>query len=171
MYGENLDRLLCKVAIGYNRAFEKLYLQTKRGVFAFLYTYLHNYADTEDVMQTVYLKIKKGVSSYKKGTNARAWILQIAKNSALNELKKHREQVNFDSLENHSVETFENLGEVTDVMQKVLTEEEQRIITLHVLWGYKHRELALMLDVPTGTITSKYKRAVEKLKKHLKEVD
>ena len=53
-----IDKLLQKTAKGDNAAFERLYEKTKRGVFAFLYTYLQNYADTEDAMQTVYLKIK-----------------------------------------------------------------------------------------------------------------
>ena len=52
--------------------FEQLYECTKRGVFAFLYTYLHNYADTEDAMQTVYLKVKTYAPSYRQGANGRA---------------------------------------------------------------------------------------------------
>lgn len=60
---------------------------------------------------------------------------------------------------------------VTDVMQRVLSLEEQRIVTLHVLWDYKHREIGQALDMPTGTVTSKYKRAIEKLRNVLKEVD
>ena len=51
-----IDRLLLLIANGDNKAFEKLYDGTKRGVFSFLFTYFHNYADTEDAMQTVYLK-------------------------------------------------------------------------------------------------------------------
>ena len=42
-----------------------------------------------------------------------------------------------------------------------LDEEEQRIVTLHVLWGYKHREIADIIGSPTGTVTSKYKRAIK----------
>ena len=58
-----------------------------------------------------------------------------------------------------------------EIVKKVicLSEEEQRIVTLHVQWGYKHRELAQILGCPTGTVTSKYKRAIEKLRKALKE--
>jgi RNA polymerase sigma-70 factor (ECF subfamily) len=54
-------------------------------------------------------------------------------------------------------------------MDRALTDEEQRIIILHVLWGYKHREIGKILDCPTGTVTSKYKRAIEKMRKALKE--
>ena len=58
---------------------------------------------------------------------------------------------------------------VTEVMRRILSQEEQQIVTLHVLWNYKHREIAETLGCPVGTVTSKYKRAVAKLKKELKE--
>ena len=165
-----VNALLLRTANGDNVAFEKLYALTKKGVFSFLHTYLHNYADTEDAMQTVYLKIKKGISSSQAGTNGSAWILQIAKNHALNELKKRRQTVELDegTVAIEMPVPSDNSG-VMGVMQRVLSEEEQRIVTLHVQWGYKHRELAQILGCPTGTVTSKYKRAIEKLRKALKE--
>lgn len=171
MKGAEIDKLLQKTALGDNEAFELLYARTKRGVFSFLHSYFHNYADTEDAMQTVYLKIKVGIDSYRLGTNGRAWILQIAKNHALNELKKRRQTVDLESLETPPFAEQPCLGEsgVEEVMQRVLSIEERRIIILHVLWGYKHREIAQMQNCATGTITSKYKRAIEKLKRALKE--
>lgn len=170
MNRKELDNLLLRIAKGDNAAFEKLYVSTNKGVFAFLRTYLHNDADVEDAMQTVYLKIKTGILSYRVGTNGSAWILQIAKNHALNELKKRKNVVSLQDVE-YTLSTDEPhvpFG-ITDVMERVLTEEEQRIITMHVLWRYKHREIAQTLEKPTGTITSTYKRAIEKLKKALKE--
>ncbi len=166
-----IDGLLRRVANGDNVAFGELYEKTKRGVFAFLHTYLQNYADTEDAMQTVYLKVKQGIWSYKVGTNGRAWLLQIAKNHALNELKKRKDTLSLDGIE--VVDRVHGYAEhgVMAVMDEVLSEEEKRIVTLHVLWKYKHREIAQILDCPTGTVTSKYKRAIEKLQKKLKEAD
>ena len=58
---------------------------------------------------------------------------------------------------------------ITELMKKVLTEEERRIVTLHVLWGYRHREIADILGCPVGTVTAKYNRSVHKLKRSLKE--
>ncbi len=164
-----IDKLLIKVSQGDNAAFEELYLNTKRGVFAFLYSYFKNFADAEDAMQTVYLKIKLNIAQYTHGTNGRAWILQIAKNQALNEINKMRRVDYTDEL--CVPEAMQTPFEITSVMGSVLTEEEQRIVTLHVLWGYRHREIAGQLKCPVGTVTSKYKRSIAKLKKALKEVD
>ena len=167
-----LDGLLRLMAMGDNNAFAELYTHTKRGVYAFLYTYFHNAADTEDAMQNVYLKIKTSIASYRVGTNAKAWILQIAKNHALNELRRSKTETVSDELVSANMRGEVTVSEgVTELMQKVLSEEEQRIVTLHVLWKYKHREIALMLGFPLGSVTSKYKRAIAKLKEALKQVD
>jgi len=164
-----IDNLLYKISNGDNSAFEELYLKTRKGVFAFLYTYFQNYHDAEDAMQNAYLKLKRSIHTYKHGTNGTAWILQIAKSYALTELKKNKSVVALESVPEASCELEYN--SVIDVMKRVLSQEEERIVTLHVLWEYKHREIGEALGLPTGTVTSKYKRAIEKLKNSLKEVD
>ena len=169
MKGKELDKLLVRIAAGDNAAFEELYVRTKRGVYSFLYTYFHNAADTEDAMQSAYLNIKRGIHTYRPGSNASAWILQIAKNLALNEIKKKSREVPTDEIDLGATINEGGRYEITDLMQRVLTEEEQHIVTLHVVWNYKHREIAEMLGVPTGTVTSKYKRSIEKLKNAFKE--
>jgi RNA polymerase sigma-70 factor (ECF subfamily) len=87
--------------------------------------------------------------------------------TALTLLKQNKRQEEY-------VETRSNEysfgGEITDIIERVLSEDEKKILILHVLWGYKHREIAQELSCPTGTVTSKYKRAIEKLRKELEEV-
>ena len=168
MSGAEIGNLLVLTASGDTDAFSQLYKKTARGVYAFIYTYLKNSADTEDAMQTVYLKVAKSANTFKKGTNGRAWILQIAKNHALNLIKKRNRETGLEDLDLPS--TKEHNGVVMDAMARVLSEEEQRLVVMHVLWGYKHREIAKIIDCPVGTITSKYKRAMEKLRKALKEI-
>lgn len=170
MSTKEINALLIRIAEGDNKAFEEFYARTKNGVYAFLRSYFYNHADAEDAMQTVYLKVKRGISSYRPDTNGRAWLLTIAKNQALTDLKKMQREVPTDEIEPLADTSLSN-GVVTDAMARVLTAEERRIIVLHVLWKYKHREIAKMLNCPTGTVTSKYKRALAKLKKYLKECD
>lgn len=174
MRKREIDLMLEKVSKGNNDAFEKLYVETRRGVYAFIFSYLHNAMDTEDVMQTVYLKIKNSISTYKVGSNGLAWILEISKNTALNELRRRNrcESVDIENVMLKSDERYsysEDKESIMSAMKRTLSEEEQRIIILHVIWGYKHREIAEITESPTGTVTSKYKRAIAKLKSALKE--
>ena len=168
-----IDAMLTRIAAGDNEAFERLYIETKRGVYAFVYTYLGNRFDTEDALQNVYLKIKSNIRSYRPGTNGLAWILEIAKNTALNELRaeaSRRKQIYDSSGVADEVADRAALKDLlVTTMRETLDEEEQRIVVLHVVWGYRHREIADIIGCPTGTVTSKYKRAVDKLKEALKE--
>ncbi len=170
MSAKEMEALLQKIAGGDNTAFEEFYIRTRKGVYTFLRSYFSCHADAEDAMQSVYLKVKRGIATYRFGTNARAWLLQIAKNHALTELKKQKREVPTDEVERQAENSVSD-GVVTDAMQRVLTAEERRIVALHVLWKYKHREIAVALGCPTGTVTSKYKRALKKLKEYLKETE
>ncbi len=168
MSAKEMDALLRRIADGDNAAFEEFYVCTKNGVYAFLRAYFSNHADVEDCMQTVYLKVKRGISSYRFGTNPRAWLLQIAKNQALSDIEKRKREVPTEEIEIVApMPQTEN--SVTEAMEKILSAEERQIVVLHVLWKYKHKEIAAQLGCPTGTVTSKYKRAVAKLQKYLKE--
>lgn len=173
MKKREIDAALGMIAAGDNGAFERLYVETKGGVYAFLYSYFDNRADCEDAVQTVYLKIKTNISQYRVGTNGLAWILQIAKNTALSTL---RTEANARKAQGAaceaSYETSDNAmlkNSLMSAMKRALDEDEQRIIVLHTVWGYKHKEIAEMLGCPIGTVTSKYKRAVDKMKTALKE--
>lgn len=50
-------------------------------------------------------------------------------------------------------------------MDKVLGDEERQIVTLHVISGFKHREIAEMMGKPLGTVMWAYNNALAKLKR------
>lgn len=167
MREQRIDFLITEIAKNNSDAVAELFASIKNGVYAFLYPYFNNRADTEDCLQTTFLKICNSASCYQPHTNGRAWIFQIAKNTALDALRREKSTVNVDDLPEKGREMPQTF--VFDAMQRVLDVEENTIVVLHVLWGYRHREIAAMLNCPEGTVTSKYKRAVEKLKRELKE--
>ncbi len=164
-----IDRLLTAVAQGQSDALEQLYALTKNGVYAFIYPYFNNRANAEDCLHDVFIKVFERASGYQRGTNGRAWLLQIAKNTALDCLKKGRRVDYVDNFPDVAVSPPVDTP-VFDAINQALDEEERQIVIFHVLWGYKHREIAQRLGLPTGTVTSKYKRALQKLKRYIKEV-
>ena len=163
MEKKEIDRYLQRVATGDGAAFETLYEKMQRGVFAFAYTYLGNYADAEDAVQETFLTVKRKANLYRAGTDGRAWIFQIAKNYCLDELRKRK--LRLERGEEHFAEPYEEPRlPLLSEMVKELDDDEKEIVILHAVWDYKHREIAEMLEIPLGTVTWKYKRAIEKLK-------
>lgn len=168
MNKQGLDALMTDVSKGDNDAFARLYEETRKGVFAFAYSYLRSAADAEDVTQEVFLAVKRKAYLYKPGTDVRAWIFQIAKNLSLDELRKRKRRGG--SLEDVKREpAAEPRLPALDLMTRVLDETEREIVLLHAVWNYKHREIAEMKGLPLGTVTWKYKAATEKLKKDWEE--
>ena len=53
--------------------------------------------------------------------------------------------------------------------EKILKEEDYKILYLYIIGEYKHREIAEILNLPLGTVTWKYKNSLKKLKKVLLE--
>lgn len=167
---KKMDECLVRTQSGDKAAYSLFYAETAKGVFAFLYGYYRNRARTEEGVQETYYKALKNIGQYRAGSDARAWLLQIAKNIALNDIRraKREEILPAEKLEPLRAEEPPD-GSVFDAMNRALDETERQIVTLHVLWGYKHREIAAMLNMPLGTVTSKYKISVTKMKKYLKE--
>ena len=72
-----------------NREFFKLYGQCQNHVFSILYMLVHNEADAEDLLQDTAATLLEKFDQYEEGTNFRAWAVTIAKNKALNVLRKN----------------------------------------------------------------------------------
>ncbi len=169
-----INALLLQIKKGKKQAMQDLYEQTRRGVFAFILPYLHDTQLTEDVMQDTYIKVMDNIHQYQLTTNGMNWILTIARNTALNLIKvRDREtQVERDTLEAtlpSSQDIYELGSPVITLAKKILDQDEQKILFLYAISEYKHREIALMMNMPIGTITWKYNQAIKKMKGALKK--
>ena len=172
-----LDNLMLHIARGDEVAFEELYNQTKSGLYSFILSICKNHHLAEDVMQNTYIRIRLSANMYKAGSNTLAWIYTIAKNLTFNELnkQKHELSIDFDDKGSKIGGQYTIDDKVTspllNVMKKVLNESEAQIISLHLISGFKHREIAEMLDKPLGTVLWTYKNALNKIKNNYSEED
>ena len=167
-----MDECLVRTQSGDKAAYSLFYAETAKGVFAFLYGYYRNRARTEEGVQETYYKALKNIGQYRAGSDARAWLLQIAKNIALNDIRraKREEILPAEKLEPLRAEEPPD-GSVFDAMNRALDETERQIVTLHALTGLRHREIAALLGLPLPTVLSKYSRALKKLQLAWKEAD
>lgn len=166
MNSKQLDRLFRDMKEGDGTAFEEIYEQTRKTVYAFILTYTMSRADADDATQDTYIRVMRSISHYEVGTNAMAWLLQVAKNTALNLLRKKKREIPTDFAANEvkfGTYVLDTDDSVMGAIVKCLTAEEQQIVILHSVAGYKHREIAVITEKPLGTVTWTYKNAVKKL--------
>ena len=173
MTKQELDQKMLRLQQGDESAFEEIYEDTKRGLFAFILSLCRNYHTAEDMMQTTYIRLRTTISSYKAGANAFAWLYTIAKNLTLNEMAREKRETTAsfdDDSSKYGSYTMNDEGSpIFAIMNKVLGEEERQIVTLHVISGFKHREIAEMLSKPLGSILWAYNNALAKMKKAIEK--
>ncbi len=171
---EKIERCILKLSEGDERAFEELYYLTKDSVYGFALTILKNTHDAEDVMHDCYINVYHGAGSYKSNGKPLAWMLTITKNLCLGKLRKsqRREDIPQEDWEKFLEEKEDISVEdklVLRACMEMLTDEEREIVILHAVSGFKHREIASILDIALSTVLSKYNRAVKKLKNQLEK--
>ena len=168
------EALLFQIASGSKEALAQLYAETKSAVYGFALSILKNSHDAEDIMQEAYIRIYANAHSYKTQGKPLAWILTIVRNLALMK-KKKKKRVTTLPPEDWEIPDVTHGPDDTKLLVSALlnrlTDQERQIVILHSLTALKHREIAALLDLPLPTVLSKYHRALEKLKKSMKEED
>lgn len=166
-----LDQSIYRLSQGDKSAFKVIYEDTKKAVYYTVLSILKDKHRAEDAMQSAYLSVIKNAKSYQQGTNARAWIIRIAKNQALNDKKLLERETCIDESQNETMfgsYSMDEFSSLTDLAQQNLAEDEFNIMMMVAVSGYKRREVAQILDMPVSTVTWKYGVALEKMRNLLK---
>lgn len=166
------EELILQIAADDLSALEKLYLQTSSAVYGYLLAILKNQQDAEDLMQETYIKVKTGAHLYEPSGKPLAWIFVIARNLAYMKLRREKLYAfsDYQELENtldfSAVEDKENRL-LLEAAFTILDDRERQIIVLHANTGMKHREIAVLLQIPLSTVLSKYRRSLKKLRNYI----
>ena len=139
---------------------------------------LRNEEDAKDVVQEAYLRAFKSFGGFH-GSNGRAWLLTIVRNTSYTLLKKNRavdltttfdEEIHASGDESASpaiiVEHAEDAELVTKAMDE-LPEEFREILVLRHQEGLSYKEIADIAQIPPGTVMSRLARARAKLREYL----
>jgi RNA polymerase sigma-70 factor (ECF subfamily) len=167
--------------------FEKEFLPHIDSLYNFA-TYLQNDDEVaKDLLQETYMRAYRFINYYEKGTNAKAWLIRILKNTFINEYRKKSKQPikveleetyqqvddsSDDEVQNVDLreEVYNNLvgDEITSAVN-ALPVDYRLIILLCDVEGFKYDEIAKIIDVPIGTVRSRLHRARNMLKDKLKD--
>jgi RNA polymerase sigma-70 factor, ECF subfamily len=139
---------------------------------------LRNEQDAQDVVQEAYLRAFKSFSGFH-GSNGRAWLLTIVRNTSYTLLKKNRavdltttfdEEIHAPDHDSVSPVTILQQSEdaqlITEAMDK-LPSEFREILVLRHQEGLSYKEIADIAQIPPGTVMSRLARARAKLKEYL----
>jgi RNA polymerase sigma factor, sigma-70 family len=157
------DQLIELIAEKNMIALETLYNNMYSDVFAYSLSVVRNPVVAQDLAQDTFLRVYKGAKGFRKKGYGRAWVLKIARNLAMDYLKKQQHQpleewiVDKDS----ASEQGETMVYISQLLAE-LTAAEREIVLLRAS-GYSHKEIAGICKRPEGTVRWKYASAVKKL--------
>ncbi|MDX1904894.1 MAG: sigma-70 family RNA polymerase sigma factor [Thermonemataceae bacterium] len=170
-----------------NHIFQKEMIPHLESMYNFAFRLTLDEDDAKDLVQDTYLKAFRFINSFEKGTNAKAWLFRILKNSFINDFRKKSKQPS--KVDYQEVETFYNSEEFdkeieattdlrSETVQELIGDEvasainsldvDFRIaIILCDIEGFTYEEMAKILDIPIGTVRSRLHRARGLLKEKL----
>ncbi|MFJ7072061.1 ECF RNA polymerase sigma factor SigK [Streptomyces sp. NPDC098781] len=170
------DRLLMSVAAGSKDAFSRLYDVAVGPIYGIACRVLRDPARAEEVAQEVMLEVWQSAPRYRpESGHAMTWMLTIAHHRAVDIVRtvrrsadreravsEHESTPAFDDV----VETVESLGEREQVRSclKELTAELRQPVVLAYYQGLTHTEIAAALSLPLGTVKSRLRRALTRLR-------
>ena len=132
------------------------------------YSYLHNMADAEEILQETLIKLLTAAPRFESETHKKAWLLRVAANLSKNRIDYNALRVSDELDENLAEEGREDLSFVWEAV-KSLPVQFREVIHLHYYEGYSTAEIAKLLGRNPATVRSDLHRAREKLKSILKE--
>lgn len=166
--------------------FNEEFLPHLDAMYNFAYKLTFDEDDAKDLVQDTFLKAYRFISSFQRGTNAKAWLYRILKNSFINDFRKKSKEpakVDYQDVENFynsddvdenttvdlRVDTVKDMmgDEVTNALN-ALAVDFRTVIILCDLEGFTYEEMAKILDIPIGTVRSRLHRARNLLKEKLK---
>lgn len=168
------DFLITQLQEGNEKAFEKIYQLYSKSIFGVIFTILKDEKLAEEVLQDVFLKVWEKASTYdaSKGRFF-TWILNIARNASIDQLRSRTYK---DLQKNVGDETF---VDIIESRQKLVDNTDgiglrkyirlleplcRNIIELLFFKGYTHQESAKALDMPLGTLKTRNRMCIKKLR-------
>jgi len=156
-----------------SRGLKELYPRLWR--YAFILSGSHDKAG--DITQATSVRALEKSHQYSPGTDLNRWLLRIAKNIWLNELRSEsvRDMGGMASIDEIDIPDAKLSPELGIINQEILLsvmslpEAQRMVIGLVYIEGYSYEEAANILDIPVGTIMSRLSTARLKLSKKLKQ--
>ena len=175
---ENRQNLLAEVATGDSKAFEELTKKYGNLIWSIARRYLSNQAEAEDAVQEIFLALWQSASRFdaNKGSEI-TFIATIARRRLIDGLRKNNKHKILQSIDDaisndvfkqkSNLETNAELSLAIGILE-TLEKKDQELLSLSIYQGYSHVEIAKLLNLPLGTVKTKIRRNLMKIREKIK---
>jgi len=175
----NLEKVILGCKKGRRKAQIQLYDRYAPVLLAVCLRYVSNRSEADDILQETFLKIFKSIKDYSAQGNFEGWLKKIAVNTAITHYhkeKKHYYHEEIEELNDTEVDISLSPDKEYDAKElyallKKMPEGYRVIFNLYAIEGYKHKEIAIKLNVEESTSKTQYLRAKKWLIKEMKSLN
>lgn len=128
--------------------------------------YSRNKEESEEMLNDCFFRLFQQLDKYDPAYDFNPWLRKLTVNCCLRYLQKHKKRLHFSEWNDETMESFHSdhsLPEASDLnylnLLHGLPEASKTIINLYVIEGYKHHEIAQLLNISVGTSKSNLHRA------------
>ncbi len=177
------EELITRFQNGDVYAFDLLVRRYKDPLLNFIYRFLGDLVESEDIVQETFYRVYKNKHYYKEVAKFSTWIYTIAGNLAKTELRRRKRRKVFSIHKETAAEKELELPDLKsdpekevntviteNIIHKAITSLPQKfrqVIVLRDIQGFSYEEISSIIKVPLGTVKSRVKRARLKLQKDL----
>ncbi|OGF21386.1 hypothetical protein A2316_03625 [Candidatus Falkowbacteria bacterium RIFOXYB2_FULL_38_15] len=178
------EQLLESYLNGEKEALDLLIKRYLKPIFGFVFSYIKNSEDAEEITQDAFFKAWKNLKKFDKEKSFKTWLFSIAKNTALDFLKKKKpllfSAIEKDEKENSIIgeipepsplpDEILNRADLTSELNLAmdkLSPKYREVIFLYYKEQFNFREISELLNEPLDTIKSRHRRAIIDLREIL----
>ena len=151
-----------------NEQAERMLKDYGNSVLRLAYSYLHNMADAEEVLQDTLIQFLRTAPALATGVHEKAWLLRVASNLSKNRIKYQALRQADGLMEELTSGERDDLSFVWEAV-KALPEKYREVIHLFYYEGYQTAQIAKILGMKETTVRTNLARGRERLKTVLKE--
>ncbi|NLJ40037.1 MAG: RNA polymerase sigma factor [Clostridiales bacterium] len=171
MDAKELAKQFSKVRSGDKEAFSIIYHDMKTPIYAVVLRIVGSRETAEDITQELFVKlfVSPPDTSIK---NPRAWVFQMARNLALDALRKKQHAELDNNASSSDIPVDEWMSMQYDIEKAImrLSTEEREIVTYYLTIGLSFKEVASIMDLSLSATYRRYRKALTVLREHLQEV-
>ncbi|WP_025674621.1 sigma-70 family RNA polymerase sigma factor [Paenibacillus polymyxa] len=177
MQSESMYHVLTKMIEGDQKAFHTLYDATYKDVYRTVSFLMDHPQDREDIMNEIYMQMWTSLPNYDPNRPFHFWlhglVIRQVQRFRVKSWRRFRifERIRVFSREEHhwdqpTLRTDGTDPEISRAMHK-LTDRQRTVIILRFYHDYTLEEIATLLDIPLGTVKSRYHAGLQSLRKQL----
>jgi len=176
------ERLVARVVKGDRRAFELLYDRYAATIFGLALRMLGDREMAEEAVQEIFVRVWRRLGSFDQSRAFAPWLFGIAHNYCIDELRRRKVRPQFvyeddensvlsdipDELDVGEAAILAEQGQIVRAALEQLPEEQRQALLLAYFGGLTQQEIAVKLGNPLGTVKTRMRLGLQKLRALLK---